>query len=48
MKDLILSVKQKAMELDLDADFLTLENQLIELKKEIRILDKYLDLNLVD
>ena len=48
MKDLILSVKKKAMALDLDADFLTLENQLIELKKEIRILDKYLDLNLVD
>lgn len=48
MKDLILSVKQKAIALDLDADFLTLENQLIELKKEIRILDKYLDLNLVD
>ena len=31
MKDMILNIKKKAIALDLDADYTTIENQLIDL-----------------
>lgn len=46
MKDMILSIKRKAIALDLDADYTDIENQLIDLKQQIKILDSYLSLNM--
>lgn len=46
MKDMILSIKRKAMALDLDSDCIDIENQLIDLKQQIKILDSYLSLNM--
>jgi len=34
--------------LDLDADYTTIENQLMDLKKQIKILDEFLDLKILD
>lgn len=48
MKDMILNIKKKAIALDLDADYPTIENQLIDLKKQIKILDEFLDLKISD
>lgn len=48
MKDMILNIKRKAMALDLDADFISIENQLIDLKKQIKILDEFLDFKISD
>ena len=48
MKDMILNVKRKAIALDLDADYTTIENQLIDLKQQIKILDEFLDLKILD
>lgn len=48
MNDLILNIKAKALALALDSSLEELENQLIDLKREIKILDNYLDLNLKD
>lgn len=48
MKDMILNVKRKAIALDLDADYITIENQLIDLKQQIKILDEFLDLKILD
>lgn len=48
MKDMILNIKKKAIALDLDADYTTIENQLIDLKKQIKILDEFLDLKISD
>lgn len=48
MKDMILNIKKKAIVLDLDADYTTIENQLIDLKKQIKILDEFLDLKISD
>lgn len=48
MKDMILNIKRKAMALDLDADYTTIENQLIDLKQQIKILDEFLDLKILD
>lgn len=48
MKDMILNIKRKAIALDLDADYTTIENQLIDLKQQIKILDKFLDLKILD
>lgn len=44
MKDMILNIKRKAIALDSELSFTELENQLIELKQQIKILDHYLDL----
>lgn len=46
MKDMILSIKRKAIVLDLDSDYTDIENQLIDLKQQIKILDSYLSLNM--
>lgn len=46
MKDMILSIKRKAITLDLDSDYTDIENQLIDLKQQIKILDSYLSLNM--
>lgn len=48
MKDMILNVKKKAIALDLDADYTSIENQLIDLKKQIKILDEFLDFKISD
>jgi len=48
MKDMILNIKKNAIALDLDADYTTIENQLIDLKKQIKILDEFLDLKISD
>lgn len=48
MKDMILNIKRKAISLDLDADYTTIENQLIDLKQQIKILDEFLDLKILD
>ena len=37
----MLNIKKKAIALDLDADYTTIENQLIDLKKQIKILDEF-------
>jgi hypothetical protein len=48
MKDMILNIKKKAIALDLDADYTTIENQLIDLKQQIKILDEFLNLKISD
>ena len=48
MKDMILNIKRKAIALDLDADYTTIENQLMDLKQQIKILDEFLDLKILD
>ena len=48
MKDMILNIKRKAIALDVDADYITIENQLIDLKQQIKILDEFLDLKILD
>lgn len=48
MKDMILNIKRKVIALDLDADYITIENQLIDLKQQIKILDEFLDLKILD
>lgn len=48
MKDMILNIKKKAIGLDLDADYTNIENQLIDLKRQIKILDEFLDLKISD
>ena len=48
MKDMILNIKKNAIALDLDADYTTIENQLIDLKKQIKTLDEFLDLKISD
>ena len=48
MKDMILNIKRKAIALDLDADYTTIENQLIDLKQQIKILDEFLYLKILD
>lgn len=45
---MILNIKRKAIALDLDADYTTIENQLICLKQQIKILDEFLDLKILD
>ena len=46
MDDIILKIKARALALALDSSLEELENQLLDLKKQIKILDNYLDLNL--
>lgn len=48
MKDMILNIKREAIALDLDADYTIIENQLIDLKQQIKILDEFLDLKILD
>ena len=48
MKDMILNLKKNAIALYLDADYTTIENQLMDLKKQIKILDEFLDLKILD
>ena len=45
---MILNIKKNAIALDLDADYTTIENQLMDLKKQIKILDEFLDLKILD
>lgn len=45
MKDIILEIKRKAIALDTDSSLIELESQLIDLKQQIKILDRYLALN---
>ena len=44
MKDIILEIKRKAVALNIDSSPTELENQLIDLKQQIKVLDNYLDL----
>ena len=37
MKDMFLSIKRKAIALDSDSDYKDIENQLIDLKQQIKI-----------
>lgn len=46
MKDMILEIKRKAVALNIDSSLEELENQLIDLKKQIKLLDNYLDLKM--
>lgn len=46
MKDIILQIKSKAIALNSDSSLIELENQLIDLKKQIKLLDAYLDLKM--
>lgn len=47
MKDMILSIKRKAIALDSNVELEELENQLFELKETIRVLDCFLDLKML-
>ena len=47
MKDMILEIKRKAVALNIDSSLEELENQLIDLKQQIKVLDTYLDLKMV-
>lgn len=46
MKDIILEIKRKAIALNTDLSIIELESQLIDLKRQIKILDHYLDLKM--
>ncbi len=46
MKDIILGIKSKALALDSEVEFEQLENQVIELKEQIKLLDIMLDLKM--
>lgn len=46
MKDIILEIKRKAIALNSDSSLEELENQLIDLKNQIKVLDDYLDLKM--
>ncbi|MFS9230240.1 hypothetical protein [Streptococcus mitis] len=46
MKDIILEIKRKSIALNIDSSLTELENQLIDLKKQIKLLDNYLDLKM--
>lgn len=43
---MILEIKRKAIALDSDSSFEELESQLIDLKQQIKLLDRYLDLKM--
>lgn len=47
MKDMILAIKAKAIDLDSDIELEELENQLFELKETIRVLDCFLNLKML-
>lgn len=46
MKDIILQIKSKAVALNSDSNLEELESQLIDLKQQIKVLDRYLDLKM--
>lgn len=46
MKDIILAIKSKAVALNIDSSPTELESQLIDLKQQIKVLDRYLDLKM--
>ena len=46
MKDMILAIKSKAVALNIDSSPTELESRLIDLKQQIKILDRYLDLKM--
>lgn len=46
MKDIILEIKRKAIVINSDSSLTDIENKLIDLKQQIKILDKYLDLKM--
>lgn len=46
MKDMILEIKRKAVAINSDSSLEELENQLIDLKQQIKVLDTYLDLKM--
>lgn len=43
---MILEIKRKAVALNLDSSIEELESQLIDLKQQIKLLDRYLDLKM--
>lgn len=46
MKDIILEIKRKAIVINSDSSLTDIENKLIDLKQQIKILDNYLDLKM--
>lgn len=46
MKDIILEIKRKAIALNIDSSLTDIENKLIDLKQQIKLLDTYLDLKM--
>jgi hypothetical protein len=48
MKDMILAIKAKAIDLDSNVELEELENQLFELKEKIRVLECFLDLKMLE
>lgn len=46
MKDIILEIKRKAIVINSDSSLEELEEQLIDLKQQIKVLDRYLDLKM--
>lgn len=46
MKDMILAIKSKAVALNIDSSPTELESRLIDLKQQIKLLDRYLDLKM--
>lgn len=46
MKDMILAIKSKAVALNIDSSPTELESRLIDLKQQIKVLDRYLNLKM--
>lgn len=46
MKDMILEIKRKAIAINSDSSLVNIESRLIDLKQQIKILDRYLDLKM--
>ena len=46
MKDMILEIKRKAIAINSDSSLTDIENKLIDLKQQIKLLDTYLDLKM--
>jgi hypothetical protein len=46
MKDIILEIKRKSIALNIDSSLEELENQLTDLKQQIKLLDRCLDLKM--
>lgn len=46
MKDMILEIKRKAIAINSDSSLVNIESCLIDLKQQIKILDRYLDLKM--
>lgn len=46
MKDIILEIKRKAIVINADSSLTSIESKLIDLKQQIKLLDRYLDLKM--